>query len=316
MTPVCLDKEVTGQPAAVPIPLAPFISVVVPVRNEVKFLGETLKQLLNQHYDPARFEVIVADGRSTDGTGSQVRNLQGKYPHLKLVDNPRGLASAGRNAGVQSACGEFVVIIDGHCEVDNPDYLSNLAEAFQQSGADCIGRPQPLDVAGATPLQRAIAAARSSRLGHNPDSYIYSSTEQFVKSKSVGVAYRRGVFDALGFFDEDFDACEDVEFNHRLDQSGLRCFFTPKIGVRYYPRSSLRGLFHQLCRYGQGRVRLLAKHPDTFTVPCFIPAVFLLGVVAGPLAALLSPALAILYAGVMALYIFVVLSTSLAIACQ
>jgi len=209
-----------------------------------------------------------------------------------------------------------VVIIDGHCAVDNPDYLNNLADGFQRSGADCLGRPQPLDVTGATPLQRAIAAARSSRLGHNPESFIYSSTEQFVKSKSVGVAYRRAVFDTVGCFDEDFDACEDVEFNHRLDQHGLRCFFTPKIRVGYYPRSSFSGLFRQLRRYGQGRARLLAKHPRTFTIPCFIPAIFILAVIAGPFVAWIFPAFAMLYAGAIAVYLFTILSTSFTIACQ
>ena len=312
MTPVCLDQEVPSGAAR----LRPFISVIVPVRNEAPFIRRTLDQLLGQNYDPDRFEVIVVDGASTDDTPDVVRGLEAEHPNLRLLANARRWSSAARNLGVRSARGDIVVVVDGHCEVDNANYLSELADAFERSGADCVGRPQPLDVPGASALQRAIAAARASRLGHNPASYIYSAAEQFVPSKSVAIAYRRSVFESVGYFDESFDACEDVEFNHRIDQAGLRCFFTPRVCVRYYPRASLRGLFHQLRRYGQGRVRLLAKHPDTFTLPCFLPALFVLGVVGGALLSFLTPWLALLYAGIMGLYLLAVLAASASLAIQ
>src|SRR5207302_8409198 len=143
-----------------------------------------------------------------------------------------------------------------------------------------VGRPQPLDVSRATPLQRAVATARASRLGHHPDSHIYSDREGFVPPQSVAVAYRREVFERVGLFDEAFDACEDVELNHRVARAGLRCFFTPRIQVRYQPRGTLAGLFRQMVRYGRGRVRLLRKHPDTFSLKSLAPAACLPGSVA------------------------------------
>src|SRR5262249_13160682 len=150
----------------------PFISVVVPIRNEAAFIEKTLRQLLDQNYDPDRFEILVADGQSTDGTPDLVRRIAREHPQVKLLANARRLSSAGRNLAVQVGRGDLFVVVDGHCYLDNPDYLWNLAEAFERSGADCLGRPQPLDFAQANPLQRAIAAARASRLGHNPSSHI------------------------------------------------------------------------------------------------------------------------------------------------
>lgn len=316
MMPVCLDNDVIIARSVVEPRTLPLISVIVPVRNEARCIRQTLDQLLGQHYDPDRFEVIVADGESSDETPMIIREMQADHRNLLLLTNPRRWSSAGRNLGVRAARGEIVVVVDGHCDVDSPDYLMNLADAFERSGADCVGRPQPLDVRAASPLQKAIAAARSSRLGHNPASFIYSSAERFVPSKSVAVAYRRSVFETVGYFDENFDACEDVELNHRIDRAGLRCFFTPRARVRYYPRSSLKDLFHQLRRYGQGRVRLLAKHPETFTVPCFLPAAFLLGLVVGPFLSLLSPWLALAYASVTSLYLLAVLIASATLAFQ
>src|SRR5262245_30324691 len=290
---------------------APFISVVVPVRNEAAYIERTLRQLLTQQYDPSRFEVIVADGDSTDSTRAVVERLQACYPNLRLVNNPKRWSSAGRNCGIRIARGDFIVIVDGHCEIGNDQYLSNLADAFTQSGADCLGRPQPLDVRGASVLQRAIAAARSCWLGHQPESFIYSSVEGFVPPQSVGAAYRRGVFEQVGLYDETFDACEDVEFNHRVDKAGLSCYITPAVRVCYSPRASLRGLFNQLYRYGRGRIRLLRKHPSTFSIGSFIPAAFLTGVFLGPVLAWLSPWLAAAYAASIGLYAFLVLLASL-----
>jgi succinoglycan biosynthesis protein ExoA len=287
----------------------PFISVIVPVRNEQAFIETTLRQLLRQNYQ--RFEVLVADGESTDATAEIVRRLEHEYDNLRLLSNPRRWSSAGRNAALNAARGDLLLIVDGHCDVEDVEHLHHLADAFEQSGADCVGRPQPLDVRDATPLQRAIAVARSSLLGHNPSSSIFSTAEGFVRPHSVAVAYRRAVFESVGVFDDTFDACEDVEFNHRVARAGLRCFFTPRVAVRYYPRSRLTGLFRQMARYGRGRVRLLRKHPDTFSLPCFLPALFMLGLLTGPMVALHSDWLAGIYAGTVSVYVLIVLATSI-----
>ena len=153
----------------------------------------------------------------------------GGIAQVRLLENEGRLSSAGRNVAVRAARGEIVLLVDGHCRIDDPWHLAEAASAFARSGADCLGRPQSLDVTGATALQRAVAAARSSRLGHHPSSHIYSDREGFVPPQSVAVAYRRSVFETVGLFDEAFDACEDVEFNHRAARAGLRCYFTPRV---------------------------------------------------------------------------------------
>jgi succinoglycan biosynthesis protein ExoA len=280
----------------------PFISVIVPVRNEAAHVCATLEQVLGQDYPANRFEVLVADGRSTDATRVIVSRLAERWPNLRLLDNPGGWSSCGRNRAIEEARGDVVLLVDGHCDLDNPRYLHNLAEAFARSGADCVGRPQTLEIARATSLQRAVAAARSSRLGHHPASFIYSDREQFVPPQSVAVAYRREVFATVGLFDESFDACEDVEFNHRVARAGLRCFFTPKVRARYVPRTNLHGLWRQMVRYGRGRVRLLRKHPETFSAAGFLPAAFLVGTCLGAVLACFSAWLAAAYLGVLGLY--------------
>lgn len=289
------------------------ISIVVPVRNEGRHIESTLRQLLEQEY-PGEWEILVVDGESTDDTAARVQQIAAKHPRVRLLSNPKRLSSAARNIGIEHARGEVLLVVDGHCEISDCKLLENVSAAFVRSGAACLGRPQPLNISNATPMQRAIALARSNRLGHHPDSFIYAGEEHFVPAHSVAVAYRREVFEKVGRFDERFDACEDVEFNHRIDKTGLKCFFTPSIQVRYFPRASLAGLFKQLVRYGRGRMRLLKKHPETLSLGSFLPAIFWLGVFFGWSGGFLWPPLWLFYFGVLGLYASAVILVSLQIA--
>jgi len=293
---------------------APLVSVVMPVRNEAPHIERLLAQLVAQRYDPSRFEILVVDGESDDGTPELVAAFAERHPQVRLLRNPRRWSSAARNLGIRAARGAIVVIVDGHCELDGDQFLASLVDAFTRSDADCLGRPQPLDLAGASRFQLAVAAARSSRLGHHPDSYIYASCERYVPASSVATAYRRRVFDQVGLFDERFDACEDVEFNHRVDRAGLRCYFTPRVAVRYQPRATVSGLFRQMVRYGRGRVRLACKHPETLALRTFLPLLFVVGVLAGGPLSWLLPWLGVPYAAALACYALVVLLTAVGIA--
>jgi succinoglycan biosynthesis protein ExoA len=286
------------------------VSVIVPVRNEGANLPRTLLGLARQNLDPAEFEVLVIDGSSEDNTVEVVREMQASFANLRLLFNPKRWSSAARNLGARNARGTYIVIVDGHCEIADRSYLSNLIAAFESSGADTLGRPQPLKVERATPFQLAVSAARSSWLGHNPDSAIYSDRPRFVQADNVAVAYRRDIFDRVGFFDESFDACEDVEFNTRCRKAGLTCYFTPSISVDYQPRSSLRGLLVQMKRYGQGRARLGRKDPRSITPPSLVPPMWLVWLGVSGFASLVWTPAAVAFLASLACYLVVILGES------
>ena len=290
--------------------------MVVPIRNEEAFIASTLDGLLEQAYPRESFEIIVVDGESTDGTCKVVSTYAEKHPQVHLHNNPKKWSSAARNIGVKAAKGDVVVIVDGHCEFVDNQYFRNLEKAFARQDIDCLGRPQCLEVSNCSSTQEAIALARSSPLGHHPDSFIYSNEERLVPAHSVAVAYRKSVFETVGHFDENFDACEDVEFNHRIDKAGLKCLLAPQILLLYYPRSSFSGLFRQMARYGRGRVRLCRKHNETLSIKSFVPALFVLFVILGGIAAVFVPMLRLPYFGVLGFYAAVVLYFSAMVAIQ
>jgi glycosyltransferase involved in cell wall biosynthesis/cellulose synthase/poly-beta-1,6-N-acetylglucosamine synthase-like glycosyltransferase len=259
---------------------SPFITVVMPVRNEARFIADTLGQLLRQDYPRERFEILVADGMSDDGTREIVARIAGEDGRVRLLNNPKKRSSAGRNVGFKAGQGDYFVVVDGHCHIPDDQFLRNISDCFEKSGAHCLGRPQPLDPPGLTPFQQSVALARASRLGHGGDSLIYGEFEGFASPVSNGAAYRREIFDKIGYVDEAFDACEDVEFNYRVEQAGLKAYTSPKLTVRYFPRENLSALVGQMRRYGRGRTRLYRKHPGLLSLSALVPACFAGGVAA------------------------------------
>lgn len=253
----------------------PKISVILPVRNEVRSLGRLLDQLLQQNYPPDMFEILVADGRSTDGTRALVEQKAGiANRSLRVVDNPGIRSGAGRNAGVAAATGDIILFIDGHCEIPSTELLRDTAKLLDETAADCLCRPQPLIAYAPKGVGRIIANARASALGHGRDSLIYNMSHSgFVHPASSGATYRRPVFERVGMYDESFDACEDVEFNTRVAAAGYKAYTDPRLSVYYQPRNSFRGLFRQMMRYGVGRVRLARKHPESASMSQWAPAV-------------------------------------------
>lgn len=256
----------------------PFISIIVPIRNEAHSIARVLHQLIEQDYPSDRYEILVADGRSTDNTRDIVTQFtRTAAVPVRLIDNPGILSSAGRNVGIKSSRGEVVAFIDGHCTIPSRRLLSDTAEIMLETGAACLARPQPLTNAENGVMQRVIADVRGSRLGHGADSTIFSiSRSGFVNPTSSGAVYRREVFDRVGLYDEAFDACEDVEFNFRLHQSGIRAYIDPRLTVFYEPRKTLGGLFRQMARYGKGRFSFQSKHPQARSLPQLVPPGLLL----------------------------------------
>lgn len=249
----------------------PKITVIIPVRNEENFIGQTLRFVREQEYPSDRLEIIVVDGNSDDQTIKVVEESAAADKRIKLLRNPRRLSSSARNLGVRNATGDMVLFIDGHVYIDNRQLLNNTVRLLKEKDVAVLSRPQLLNTPDNTLFQRAVSLARESIIGHGLDSTIYTAKERYVDPTSSGATYKRELFDAVGYYDEEFDACEDVEFNYRAAQLGYRSFTSPKLAVFYYPRNSIRALFQQMQRYGTGRFRLSRKHPKTVSLGTLIP---------------------------------------------
>ena len=255
----------------------------MPVQNEERFIASTLSQLISQDYPKNRREIIVADGESIDRTREIVREIAKINSQVILISNPGKLPSSGRNVGFKKGRGDIFLVIDGHCKINNNFLLKNIVACFEQSRVQCLGRSQPLDPPDISKFQKAVALARGSQIGHSGSSLIYSNYEGYVSPISHGAIYKKEIFKKVGYVDENFDACEDVEFNYRIEKAGFKAYMSPLLAIKYYPRENLRDLFKQMARYGKGRFKFIKKHPKAFTLEVIIAPAFFLGICSIPL---------------------------------
>jgi glycosyltransferase involved in cell wall biosynthesis len=259
-----------GAKAASPLeqrPL-PFVSVVVPVRNEERYIFDCLAALRAQDYPRERFEVIVVDGLSTDGTAAALEQARTRFglPDRVLV-NERQRTSAARNLGVAQARGDVVVFVDGHTRVD-PGFLSASVRALAESGADAVGGP--IRTEGRSAAGEAIALAMSSPFGVGDAAFRHAHSEQWTDSVAFG-AYRRDVFERVGGF-ADVDRGEDDEFNYRLRDAGGRIVLSPEIRSTYYCRESFDALARQYWFYGLAKASVLQHHPQRLRPRHLVPS--------------------------------------------
>ncbi len=267
----------------------PRVSVLMPVRNEAGYIERSLGSVLAQDYPPESLEVIVADGRSSDGTPAVLRRLAGsaraRGVRVVVVDNPHGTVPHAMNLALAAACGDVVVRVDGHCRVP-PDYVRRCVEVLATTGADCVGGA--LDTVSDGALGRAIAAAQSSRFGVGGAPFrTWRGRGGFVDTLAFG-AYRRDVFDRIGGFDEELERNQDDEFNLRLTQSGGRIWLDPSIRATYHSRATLGSLWRQYHDYGFYKVRVLQKHRTLSSRRMLAPPAFVAGLTAAACASALT----------------------------
>ena len=272
----------TGSIMLPPLSETPRISIVIPVRNEELFMEQCIRGLKGLDYPPDRFEVIFADGRSTDRT-AEIARLHG----YRVVDNPGLKISAGRNEGFAASKGEIVVFTDADCIFD-PQWLRKAVGYFRS-------RPDVGGLSGPTPV---------------PD-------DQNAFGKAVGIVFdlagmaggtvHRSSHDEAGIVD-DLPGCncfyrrealltvmptntslfsnEDVEMNAALRRNGVKLLMTPDVSVCHYKRSSPKRFWKQMHTFAIGRLQLGRREPSFLKpshwfIGAALPVCFLAFVAAG-----------------------------------
>lgn len=260
----------------------PFVSVVMPVRDEAGFIERSLGAVLAQDYPAGRMEVIVADGMSRDSTRDLVRAAADRDPRVRLVDNPGRIAPTGLNAALAQARGQVLVRVDGHCEIA-PDYVSRCVAHLSGGEADGVGGP--LETIGETPVAQVIALAMSSGFGVGGAAFRTRKGWTGLVDTVAFPAYTRAAADLAGPYDEELVRNQDDEYNYRLRERGARLLLAADVRARYFSRGTVKSLFRQYFQYGFWKVRVLQKHPRQMSLRQFIPPIFSASLVMGGLAA-------------------------------
>jgi len=261
------------------------VSVLIPCRNEARYIEKCIRSVFSFDSPPGGFEVIVIDGVSTDGTREILSRLQHQFPGLVVIDNPRKIVPSAMNLGIQHAIGDYVVRADARC-IHPPSYLCDLIELSERTGADNVGGvliPQ----FGNGYAQNAIALAYQSRIamgGALRDRGNFLGETDTV----YGGCFKRKRLLEAGMYDESMVRNQDDELSFRLRETGGKVVQDGRIKVQYYPRNSFWHLFKQFMQYGYWKVSVIKKHPRQASLRHFLPAVLVLSFIASGLLILLG----------------------------
>ena len=122
------------------------ISIIIPARNEEKNIGNLLEAIRQQTYPTERFEVIVIDDGSIDGTADMIKN----FPTVRLLTNPQTSSAHKKQAistGIAAAKGDLIVTTDADC-LPPPRWLETIAAFYETQDTVAFAAPVLLESKG------------------------------------------------------------------------------------------------------------------------------------------------------------------------
>jgi len=255
----------------------PFVSVIVGIRNEERFIEECIESLLKLDYPQGSYEVIVVDGMSTDKT----RDLVQKYP-VRLLLNERKNVAAARNLGVEDAKGDLVAFTDGDCKVD-PQWLKILVREMQSAPDDvvCVGGPNLIFDTDPV-FGRVVGYSQETFLGSGGSAQSKNSTKKHYVSSlpNCNAMYKKSAIQEVGGFDEKFLVGQDGDLNYRISKKGHKFLYIPEAQVLHHRRGTLKSFSVRMFKYGMWMAELFKKHGEFVRWYAFLPSVAIIFAVA------------------------------------
>jgi glycosyltransferase involved in cell wall biosynthesis len=198
-------------------------SLIVPTRNRAGLLGRLLPSWAEQATQ-APYEVIIADNGSTDETASVVREASGRWPHVRMIVEPRPGGARARHAGALAAESPLLIFVDDDMSAD-PALVEEHVRAHAESpGMVVLGNI--VSAAGRHPFERMMGyiydGPKRSLHGREPSAQDYWSGN---------VSLARDLYLRLGGYSDvmaELRCGEDMEFGLRLTQAGVKMRFAQK----------------------------------------------------------------------------------------
>lgn len=180
------------------------VSVVVIVYNEEGYIGNCLKALVNQTYK--NIEIIIVDDFSSDNTPNEIKKIRDK--RIIYHKNSKNLGySKSRNVGIKLCKGKYLFFIDGDC-IPNKNWVEQGLKVFRLN--KCLGIEGKINY-----VSKNYKPTFVDKKAENQDGGQYMGGN---------LAYRREVFDIVGFFNPSYLALEDLDFALRVLKIGKMIF--------------------------------------------------------------------------------------------
>jgi cellulose synthase/poly-beta-1,6-N-acetylglucosamine synthase-like glycosyltransferase len=253
-------RERRRKPSKKNYSIKPFVSVIVPARNEAKVIANCIHSIHRNNYPKDRFEIIAVNDRSSDATGAILGKLKYKYDNLKVINidkNNRNRNLMGKpgalQAGIDNAQGSILMMTDADCTVGK-SWIRSIVKEYRN--------PKVGFVAGFTYVKgrkffqiiQAIEWVYMHALGlagiglNNP-----------LGCFGTNISIRKEVYNRIGGFEKiQFSVTEDLALERAVFNSGdkVRYLCSPKTLVSTLPTNDLMEYINQHHRWAVGGLDL------------------------------------------------------------
>jgi GT2 family glycosyltransferase/glycosyltransferase involved in cell wall biosynthesis len=237
------------------------LSVIIPTHNRERTLAACLANLAAQSLPADRWEAIVVDDGSVDGTAQVCRSLPGFY-RLEHLHQQNAGAGAARRLAVERARGDYLLLVNDDT-MAAPDLLAEHLRVQYEH------RREKIAVLGNFVYpSEARERALTYFLSANPFLFPQVSLDPGIHSKNAyfiacNLSVRRDAVLGVGSFDSRFRVAEDTELGVRLRAAGYHVLYHPKaLAVHDHLEMTIGDLVRRARVYGRTQLLLFRKHPQ------------------------------------------------------
>jgi glycosyltransferase involved in cell wall biosynthesis len=246
--------------ATIEAPPTLLASVVVPVRNDRQaYLERLLAALELQTIPRARFEVLIGDDGSTDGSTDELETVDG---WVRVLPGPPTNSYAARNRAARAASSQVLAFCDSDC-LPAPDWLEQGIAALERCDVAAGGiefeLPERPTVWTWIDMESTKDHAAQVRIGN---------------AETANLFVRREVYDALDGFDDTLPEHGDFDFAERVVEAGFRLEYAPEVLVRHPTRDTAQPYLKMVWvmnRWYAARASRARKRPDAVKLRCWVP---------------------------------------------
>ena len=152
------------------------VSIIIPCRNEEKFISKCLDSIVAQDYPKDKLEVLVIDGMSKDRTRQIVNEYSKKHSFIKILENPKRITPCALNIGIKNAKGGTIMRMDAHTTYEK-NYVSKCIKYLKEYNADNVGGIWKIVPRQDTLVGKAITFSLSHPFGIGNAYYRYVSKD-------------------------------------------------------------------------------------------------------------------------------------------
>lgn len=253
------------------------LSFCVIAYNAEKTLPHLFSDLLQQDYPHNMIEVVLVDSVSTDKTKCIMQEFADNNDFLRVLvkNNPGHTLPCGWNVALNNLKGDIVLRVDAHTSIPK-DFISKNVRCIGDGKNICGGRVVSLQMEKNS-WQDLLLSAENSMFGGSFALFRRSEKARYTSTLAFA-AYRKEVFDKVGYYNENLARTEDNEMHYRMRQAGYKFYLDPTIISYRFSRSSLKKLSKQKYMNGYWIGLTMGVCPKCFSLFHFVPLLFIVAI--------------------------------------